>query len=177
MRWMIALVLALAGCGDSGPKALPDGSLEVRVKALSDHVTAVAEVVKGESLMITFFKPNVADGNNWTWNLFVTTKAVLSRLKEASKGTDYKQVTFMAQVPTQNNLGQAGQQLGMKVTYDMTKLTGAQWDKMTDFDMAELPVEVSFKPLGREMAKDYCAESEQLSPTFCAYLKSRSYAR
>lgn len=166
---LMLLALGLAGCGDAGPKPLPAGPIDVRIKAISENVTEVNEVVKGEALMITFFKPSIWDGKNWTWNFLETSMSVLSRMAEASQGATYKRVTFMAQIPTQNNLGQEGRQLAMKVTYSLEKMAGAKWNNMTPFDVAELADDIEFKRLGTEAVIEYCKDGDHFkyTPTFC----------
>lgn len=173
--WAIVIGIGIATCGESDEQkrkkveefnALP---IDQKVKSLSPNITEVNEVVKGEALLITFFKPSIWDGKNWTWNFLETSKMVLSRMKEISQGTPYKRLTFMAQIPTRNNLGQEGQQLAMKVTYSLDKFAGAKWENMTSFDIAELADDIDFRPLGTEAAIEYCKDGDHLkyTPIFC----------
>ena len=173
--WFIVIAVALTTCGDSDSEkrakaerfaALP---LDQKIKSISSNITDVNEAVKDEVLVITFFKASIADGKNWTWNFLDTAYHVLSRMEEISPGVPYKRVVFMAQVPTRNNLGQSGSQLGMKVTYELGSLAGAQWKNMTTFDVAELPSEITFRPLGVEAAVEYCNDGDHLkyTPKFC----------
>ena len=166
---LMLLALGLTGCGNSGPKPLPAGPIDIRIKAISEYVTEVNEVVKGEVLMITFFKPSILDGKNWTWNYLETSMKVLSRMAEASQGAAYKRVAFMAQIPTRNNLGQEGRQLAMKVTYSLEKMDGAKWGNMTPFDVAELADDIEFRRLGTDAVIEYCKDGDhfQYTPTFC----------
>lgn len=169
------VVIGLSTCGESDSEkkakaeafaALP---VDQKIKSISSDITEVNEVVKGEALMITFFKPSIWSGKNWTWNFLETAKDVLSRMGEVSQGVPYKRVTFMAQIPTTNNLGQEGSQLAMKVTYDLDKLGGANWPNMTPFDVAELADNISFRPLGTDAVVEYCNDGDhfKLTPTFC----------
>lgn len=147
-------------------KAMP---ITEKIKTMSDMVIEVDEVVNGEALMITFFKPAIWDGKNWTWNFLETAKTVLSKIGDASQGVPYKRVTFMAQIPTRNNLGKEDKQLAMKVTYQLEKLAGAKWDNMNSFDVAELADEIEFRPLGTEAVIEYCKDGDHFkyTPTFC----------
>ncbi len=171
----VIAVLLLSMCGESDSekkakleayKAMP---ITEKIKTMSGMLIEVDEVVKGEALMITFFKPSIWDGKNWTWNFLETAKTVLARMDEASQGIPYKRVTFMAQIPTRNNLGQEDRQLGMKVTYQLEKLAGAKWDKMTSFDVAELADDIDFRPLGTEAVLEYCKDGDHFkyTPKFC----------
>lgn len=173
--WAVIIAIALATCGDSDSDkkkkaaafdALP---LDQKVKSLSSNIIEVNEVVKGEALMITFFKPSILDGNDWTRNFLDTAKAVLYRMGDVSQGVAYKRVTFMAEIPTRNNLGQEGKQLAMKVTYSLDKMAGAKWDNMTSFDVAELADEIAFRRLGTEAVIQYCKDGDHFkyTPTFC----------
>jgi hypothetical protein len=174
---MFAIIIAIAvsTCGESDIDkkkkaevfdALP---FDQQVKSLSSNITAVDSVVKGDTLMITFFKPSIWNGKNWTWNFLETALKVLSRIGDLSHGEPYKRVTFMAQIPTRNNLGQESQQLAMKVTYNMGKMSGAKWDKMTSFDIAELADEIEFRRLGTEAVIEYCKDDDHIkyTPLFC----------
>lgn len=172
---LLLVVIGMTTCGESDSEkqaraeafaALP---VDQKIKSISSDITEVDEVVKGEALMITFFKPSIWSGKNWTWNFLETAKDVLSRMGEVSQGVPYKRVTFMAQIPTTDNLGHEGSQLGMKVTYDLDKLRGANWQNMTTFDVAELADDISFRPLGTDAVVEYCNDGDKFkyTPTFC----------
>lgn len=169
---VIALSLSMCGESESEKKAKAEAykamPITEKIKSMSDLVVEVDEVVKGEALMITFFKPAIWDGKNWTWNFLETAKTVLSRMGEASQGVPYKRVTFMAQIPTKNNLGQEDKQLAMKVTYNLEKMAGAKWDNMTSFNVAELADDIEFRPLGTDAVIEYCkGDNFKYTPTFC----------
>ena len=173
--WAVVVAIALATCGESDSEKKAKASafealpIDQKLKSLSSNITDVDEVVKSEALMITFFKPSIWDGKSWTWNFLETAKTVLSHMGEYSQGTAYKRVTFMAQIPTRNNLGQEGQELAMKVTYSMEKLANAKWDNMTSFDVAELADTIDFRRLGTESVIEYCKDSDHIkyTPIFC----------
>lgn len=174
---MLAILVAIAvsTCGESeGEKAKKAAafaamSIDQRIKSISSNITEVNELLKGDTIVITFFKPSIWDGKNWTWNFLETAKSTLSRMEEVNPGVVYKRVVFMAEIPTRNNLGQDNKQLGMKVTYSMNKLAGSNWKSMTTFDIAELPIEIEFLPLGVEAALEYCKDGDHLkyTPKFC----------
>lgn len=167
----LAAVVLLCGCVDSPEtKALPDGTVQERIQALSSHVVEVSEPVKNEVLMVTHFQKSAWSGRYWIWTFLDDAKLIMSRLDEATRGVPYKRVAFMVHLPTRDNLGREGQQLGMKVIYDREKIAGAKWGDMTPFDMSEIPDEVSFRPLGRELAIEYCKDGDnaKFSRRFCA---------
>ena len=165
-------VLSLSACGPGEPKVLPDGPVDVRIKALSRNITMVSEV--GDSLMITH-NQGVTNGFTWTWTFFEDAQAVLSRLDEASSNKPYRQIVFMVKVPAQDNLGNKSEQLGMKVFYDKAGLIGANWQNMNTFDMMELPIDIEFKRLGLESADEYCkdVDSAKHSRKFCDRVLAR----
>lgn len=170
----LLLTLLISGCGDSGPKPLPEGPLPVRVKALSEHVTEVSDT--GDSLLIVHFKKTIHDGRAWTWTYLEDAYQILSRLNEASNGKQFKTVSFMVRLPTRDNLGNDGDGLGMKLTYDMNKLSDANWANMTPFDVGELPVDLTFSRLGAELAVEYCQANDHVSVNkrFCATAEKRN---
>lgn len=170
---LVALSLSMCGESDSEKKAKAEAfasmPFDQKLKSMSTRITDVNEVVKGEAVILTFYMPSILDGNDWARSFLDTATTVLSRFNEAAGDTKYKRVTFMAEVPTRDNLGNQGKQLGMKVTYDLAKLQGAKWENMTSFDVAELISDISFRPLGSDAVIEYCKDGDHIkyTPTFC----------
>lgn len=166
VMFLLAIVSLVFVPNDKG-SALPEGAIDVRIKALSTDITEVLEV--GDSLMITHYQHPVAGAHNWVWTFFDDAHVVLSRLDEASRNKPYRQIVFMVKLPAQDNLGNEFDQLGMKVFYDKDRLIGANWKNMTTFDMMEIPSDIEMKRLGVEYAAEYCREGEnaKFSRRFC----------
>lgn len=165
--FLLAIVLLVFVPSKDG-STLPEGPLDVRIKALSSDITEVSEV--GDSLVITHYQQSSTNGLTWVWTFFEDAKKVLSRVDEASMNKPYRQVVFMVKLTAQDNLGNKLDQLGMKVFYDKEKLNGANWQNMMTFDLLELPSDIEFKRLGLENAMEYCNDDDNAkhSIKFCA---------
>lgn len=167
LTWIVvSLAIVLSGC-DSGPRPIPEGTLAERIKWLSSNVTEVSDT--GDILSITHFKKTILDGKNWTWNYLDDAMTILSRLDEAAKGKKFKKVVFIVRLPTRDNLGREGDGLGMKVSYDLVTLAGANWKNMTTFDIGEVAEDISFTRLGSQLALEYCKDGDHVkyNPKFC----------
>lgn len=166
--WLVLpMVAVILGCDDS-PKPMPEGTLAVRIKWISSDVVDVGNA-DGDVLTITHFKKTIWDGKNWTWNYLNDALRILSRLDEAAKGKQYKNVIFLVRIPTRDNLGREGDALGMKVKYDLSALSGANWKNMTTFDIGEVAEEIVFTRIGSEAALEYCKDGDHVkwNPKFC----------
>lgn len=155
---LASVVLALVSC-DGGPKPLPEGPLDVRLKAISEHVTKVDQI--GDNLMIEHDQKSALNGRAWTWNVLSDAFQIMSRLDEAAKGQKFKTVAIMVKVDTRNNLGQNGSAVAIKMRFDMIKLADAQWSNMTTLDISEVTDELVVTRLGRELVVDYCQDGDR----------------
>lgn len=149
-------------------KALPDGPLLDRIKAISANVTEVREV--GDSLSIVYFQNSILDGDHWVLTFSQDAYDIFKRFAEATHNKPYKKVVFFVKAPTRDNLGNESDSLGMKVFYDMETLAKAKYENMTAFDLLEIPADIQFNPVGRKLASNYCADDnhKEYAPRFCS---------
>lgn len=160
MGWMLG--------DEAEKKALPDGSITDRIKAISANVTEVSEV--GDSLSIVYFQTSILDGDHWVLTFSQDAYDIFKRFAEATHNKPYKKVVFFVRVPTRDNLGNESDSLGMKVFYEMGTLVQAKYENMTAFDLLEIHAEIQFNHLGRKLASNYCADDnhKEYAPRFCS---------
>jgi hypothetical protein len=166
--FIFSLVMISALGDEPESKALPNGSISDRIKAISANVTEVSEV--GDSLSIVYFQSSILDGDHWIITFSHDAFEILKRFTEATHNKPYKKVVFFVRVPTRDNLGHESDSLGMKVFYDMVTLAQAKYENMTPFDLLEIPAEIQFNPVGRKLASSYCTDDshEKFAPRFCS---------
>jgi hypothetical protein len=160
-----ATIIVFSACG--GDKPLPDGPLDVRIKAISSGITQVSE--EGETLKLTYSPDSTWDEYTWLFSLFIQTRDIFSRLQEATKGKMFSYVVFDGYIPTRNNLGEESKTLVLSLSYKTSDLKGAKWDKVATFDMSALASDVRFRhPIGKNASKAYCKKWADVSGKFCA---------
>lgn len=160
------LAFVLFAC-DSGVKPLPDGSIETRVKAISNHIKSVEE--NGEIIKIAFTSNGYSDAT-YPQSVFMVMRSVFSRFDEAVGEKKFTKVIFNAYMPTRDHLGNSSEVAAMQIIYNPANLVNAKWDNVITWGMPELAEAITFRHhLAKSAARAYCQDSgrAEVSHTFC----------
>lgn len=125
-----------------------------------------------DAVLITHFRKPVWDGKHWVSSFFFDALDIIKALQHIAGAEKLKTITFLVKTPTIDQMGKEGDQLGMKVTYELPPFKDANWDNMSSWNMANLPKEIEFKHLGLENAVEYCKDEDNVknANTFCQHV-------
>lgn len=142
-------------------------ALKAKIMKLKPEIKEVSLVA--DTIVITHLRKAIWDGKHWTSSFFFDALDIVKALPGISGASDFKKVTFLVRTPTQDQMGNEGDQLGMKVTYELAPFAKAKWSNMTAWNMANLPEDVYFKRFGLEGAIEYCKDEDnaKYATSFC----------
>ncbi|WP_054287170.1 hypothetical protein [Gulbenkiania mobilis] len=147
---------------ENSPEAIKE-----QIKKLKPEIQEVS--LTTESVLITHLRKPVWDGKHWVSSFFFDTLDIIKAFPQIAGTDKLRTITFLVRTPTVDQMGKEGDQLGMKVTYELPPFKAANWNNMSAWNMANLPKDIEFKRLGLESAVEYCKDEDNAknANTFC----------
>ena len=163
------------------PAVSAPGTRMAALMESNTYVDAAKELPVNDALpalLITNNQTTVWDEKQWLANSSMAASAILKEVSKKYPNT-YSRVDLEFTMPTVDKYGNASQQRGMVLTFDMADVRQVNWDNTTGWMILNLS-KPGFGALGRSAYIAYCAEEKNArwADAFCAsaanYLSEQS---